>query len=205
MLNDSIIHQTNLISEQITKNKLKIILNHLEHNLNQNLEGGVVEMGCYIGTTSLFIQRLLMKYHQSSNFFVYDSFQGLPDKTIEDLSIVGEQFQKSQLNCSKNDLIINFKKNNLPLPKITKAWFNQLTYRQLPEKIYFAFLDSDFYFSILDSLKLIWPIFNQKGTIVVDDYNYAALPGVTKAIELFFQNKNVKIRQLDNLAIITKN
>ncbi len=187
MYTSSIINQINLVSDQINKSKIKIILNNLENNINQQLDGSVVEMGCYVGTTSLFIQKLLIYYDQTSNFFVYDSFQGLPDKSPEDLSVVGDQFQKFQLNCSKSDLITNFKKNNLPLPRITKAWFNQLTNQELPKKIYFAFLDSDFYFSILDSLKLIWPVFNQKGTIIIDDYNREALPGVSKAVDLFFK------------------
>ncbi len=205
MYTSSIINQINLVSDQINKSKIKIILNNLENNINQQLDGSVVEMGCYVGTTSLFIQKLLIYYDQTSNFFVYDSFQGLPDKSPEDLSVVGDQFQKFQLNCSKSDLITNFKKNNLPLPRITKAWFNQLTNQELPKKIYFAFLDSDFYFSILDSLKLIWPVFNQKGTIIIDDYNREALPGVSKAVDLFFKHKKIQIKQIENLAIITNN
>jgi O-methyltransferase len=205
MYASSIINQINLVSDQINKSKIKIILNNLENNISQQLDGSVVEMGCYVGTTSLFIQKLLIHYDQISNFFVYDSFQGLPDKAPEDLSVVGDQFQKFQLSCSKSDLITNFKKNNLPLPRITKAWFNQLTNQELPKKIYFAFLDSDFYFSILDSLKLIWPVFNQKGTIIIDDYNREALPGVSKAVNVFFQHKKVKVKQVENLAIITNN
>ncbi len=205
MLTSSIINQINLVSDQINKSKIKIILDNLENNINQQLDGSVVEMGCYVGTTSLFIQKLLINYNQPSNFFVYDSFQGLPDKTSEDLSVAGDQFQKFQLSCSKNNLITNFKKNNLALPHITKAWFNQLTGQELPKKIYFAFLDGDFYFSILDSLKLIWPVFNKKGTIIIDDYNREALPGVSRAIDVFFKHQKVQIKQIENLAIITKN
>ena len=49
---------------------------------------------------------------------------------------------------------------------MTKAWFNKLDESQVPEKISFAFLDGDYYHSILDPLKLIWSKL-ERGAIMI--------------------------------------
>ena len=49
-----------LISEQVNQYKIKIILQILEQTIKAGIEGDVTEFGCYIGTTSLFLQRLLI-------------------------------------------------------------------------------------------------------------------------------------------------
>jgi len=203
MISRQLIDQHGIISEQINQTRLTIILHNLELIMKNNqLDGDIVELGCYLGTTSLFIARLIQHYQSKRKFYVYDSFQGLPQKSIQDESIAGQEFQASKLKCSKQDLIKNFKKNNLPLPIIYKTWFNQISDQQLPEKIAFAFLDGDFYDSILDSLNLVWPRLNPEGLIIIDDYERAALPGVSRAINLFFKNKNVVIVNQNNLALI---
>ncbi len=193
-----------LLSEQITTQRLAVVLACLEHTLKANIDGDVVEFGCYIGTTSVFLRRIMDTLDVSSRkLHVYDSFQGLPAKTIQDASVAGTDFRAGELKASAHGLRYNFRHSQLTQPIIHKAWFEDLTAKDLPKAIAFAFLDSDFYQSITDSLKLVWPRLTLYGSIVIDDYNRPGLPGVTRAVRDFLPHQ-VHVRQQDGLAVIVK-
>ena len=187
------------------KKRLEIILSELEKVISANTDGDIVELGCYTGTTSLFIRRLLDSLKSDRSFHAYDSFAGLPAKTIEDASVAGSDFKGGELKASKRDLVRNFKKAGLRPPIIHKAWFNELEPYDLPDVIAFAFIDSDFYRSIIDSLNLVWPRLAPGGAVIVDDFMRSHLPGATRAVNDFFRDKQVKVKHHSNLALIYKN
>ena len=189
-----------LLSDQIDQRELEIILRELEKCLGNNIPGDIVEFGCYVGTTSVPIMQQLQKTDR--RFYVYDSFEGLPEKTAEDQSPSGVQFVAGELFAAKKELIRNFRQANLPLPVITKSWFSDLTPDQVPDHIAFAFLDGDYYRSIHDSLKLIWKKLSPGAIIVVDDYANDALPGAQKAVDEWLKNHPAKLRVEHSLAII---
>jgi O-methyltransferase len=182
---DELIQRYPLISDQVNTDQLRVILVELEKVLEQGTEGGVVEFGCYIGTTSLFIRRLLDERKDMREFHAYDSFEGLPPKGPQDSSVAGDQFVAGELAVSKKQFMREFQKANLRPPIVHKGWFKDLTAAEVPEKIAFAFLDSDFYESIRDSLKLVLPRLQKDGVIIIDDYAREALPGVAKAASEF--------------------
>ncbi|HWB38626.1 MAG TPA: TylF/MycF/NovP-related O-methyltransferase [Candidatus Saccharimonadales bacterium] len=187
-----------LVSDQVNQRQLEVILTELEKCLSLN--GAIVEFGCYIGTTSLFIRRLLDLRNDSREFHVYDSFEGLPAKTDQDESVAGDQFQAGELAVSKKQFLNEFRKANMRPPIIHKGWFSDLTATDVPGKIAFAFLDGDFYESIRDSLKLALPRMVAGAVIIVDDYGREALPGVTKAVYDLLPRTVIKTQE--NLGII---
>ena len=169
------------------------------------VEGDFVEMGCYKGDTSLLLADIIFsgprgsransraaalrnaqKRQYSANnrrLFIYDSFEGLPEKSSEDESVMGVDFKQGELLVTKREVKLRFLKAGLPVPVIKKAWFSELTSEDMPAKIAFAFLDGDFYESIRDSLKLVAPRMSEGGVMVVHDYTNPALPGVKKAVD----------------------
>lgn len=193
-----------IISDQVGPEELSVVWRELEKVLQAATPGDIVEFGCYSGTTSLFIRRLLDEKGESNkrSFHVYDSFEGLPEKTEQDASVAGEQFKKGELAVSKKQLLQNFHAANLTPPIVHKGWFSQLTERDVPDRIAFAFLDGDFYESIMDSLKLIWPRMSQGGVVLIDDYGRDALPGPERAIRDFFGGQPPAVRVEHNIAII---
>lgn len=202
---DELLQKYPIISDQIDQPALKVVLGELEKTLQQNVPGYVAELGCYIGTTSVFIRRLLDAYEQSNvrEFHAYDSFAGLPPKSIQDASAVGTDFKAGELKVSKHQFMREFKRAKLQPPITHKAWFDELTDNDLPEHIAFAFLDGDFYDSILTSLQLVWPRLSEDGVITIDDYQRETLPGVERAVRDFFQDKSVRLHQEHNIAVIT--
>ncbi len=189
-----------LISDQVNSAQVSVILTELERTLEKDVDGAVVEFGCYIGTTSLFIRRLLAARHDTRAFHVYDSFEGLPPKTAEDNSRAGEQFQAGELTVSKKMFLREFQKAHLTAPIVHKGWFGTLSVDDVPERIVFAFLDGDFYSSIRDSLRLVLPHMQKGSVIVIDDYAREALPGAAKAVHEFFAPDRVKT--IHNLGVI---
>ncbi len=145
------------------------------------VSGDFVELGCYKGDTALLLAEVLRG--SAKRLFLYDSFEGLPEKVAEDISVLGEEFQAGELFVTKREVKERFLRAGLPVPVIRKGWFRDLTGEDMPDLIAFAFLDGDFYESIRDSLKLVAGRMAEGGVILVHDYENPALPGVRKAVE----------------------
>lgn len=190
-----------LVSDQVTKTELKVILRELQKVLKRNLTGDVVEFGCYVGTTSLFLQRALAGTRKTLH--AYDSFAGLPQKTAKDMSPLGTQYVAAELAAPKARFIKNFQQARLPLPVIHKGWFADLTKVDLPQTICFAYLDGDFYESIRDSLRLVWPQLVHGAAVIVDDYQHPGLPGVRQAVDEWLQSHQAHLKVEASLAILT--
>jgi O-methyltransferase len=201
-----LITQYPIISDQIKRPALGVVLGALEQTLQAGTEGDLVEFGCYIGTTSLFIRRLLDAYGQSGDrqFYAYDSFEGLPPKSNRDVSAAGVDFRAGELAVSKKRFLNEFHKAHLKPPITHKAWFGDIAPERLPDTIAYAFLDGDFYESICDSLALVWPRLAGRGVVVIDDYKRETLPGVERAVQEFVAGKPVKLTYSHNIAILTR-
>lgn len=176
------------------------------------IEGDFVELGCYKGDTSLLIAEVLRDFgsnpvenlveKSAKKLWIYDSFEGLPEKGKEDESEIGRDFKKGELMVGKKEVKARFLRAGLPVPIVKKAWFSELAGEDLPEKIAFAFLDGDLYGSIRDSLRLVEGRMNAGGVIMVHDYTNEALPGVAKAVDEWMASKNYKLMRYESLAVI---
>ena len=126
--------------QQVTARETEILLQELTKTLKNNVPGDVVEFGCYKADTSVLYQKLLESMGHGGAFqpenhapqasqkilWLYDSFEGLPAKTREDNSAAGDAFQAGELLVTKREVIEKFKKMGLKLPKIKKAFFDDL-------------------------------------------------------------------------------
>ncbi len=185
-------------NEQVSRLETEKILEIARECLN--IPGDFVEMGCYKGDTSLMLADLLSG--TGEELWIYDSFEGLPRKSIDDESVLGEDFRAGELYVTKREVKERFLRAGIKLPIIKKAWFNELTREDLPGEIAFAFLDGDFYESIRDSLLLVESKMVKGGVIMVHDYDNAALPGVAKAVNEWNEKYGHKVKKYESMAII---
>lgn len=202
---DELLRKFPLITTQVSHEEIAIILREFIKILDAKIPGDIVEFGCYKGTTSLFLARVLAKTNCDKKLFLYDSFVGLPEKTCEDLSSIGQEFRAGELATTKADLLRTFAKNNLPRPIVTKKWFRDLTDADLPHNICFAFFDGDFYESIRDSFIKCQNHFAAGATIVVDDFANEHLPGAALTVNEWRAKNVAKIanfREEKSLGII---
>ncbi|OGL22390.1 hypothetical protein A2707_03650 [Candidatus Saccharibacteria bacterium RIFCSPHIGHO2_01_FULL_45_15] len=189
-----------LLSDQVSKREVEIILRELTKTLDRHVVGDVVEFGCYEGTTSVHLAYFLQA--TDKHLYLYDSFEGLPDKTAFDESPAGMQFKTGELKAAKKQLIKNLRQMNTPMPRIKKGWFSELTQTDIPVVISYAFLDGDYYESIMDPLRLIWPRLSPGAIVVVDDYANEALPGAAKAVDQWLQTHTAALSVEASLGII---
>ena len=154
------------------------------------LRGDFVEMGCYKGDTSLVLAEMA-----PGRLYIYDSFEGLPEKSGADESALGTEFRAGELFVTKREVKERFLRAGLRVPVIKKAWFSDLTSADMPERVAFAFLDGDFYESIRDSLELVGGLMVSSGVILVHDYNNLALPGVRQAVDEWAKARGVEVRR----------
>lgn len=189
-----------LLSEQINKRELIVILRELQRVIASGVAGDVVEFGCFEGTSSVHIARFIEGTGKS--LYLYDSFEGLPDKTPEDESPAGLQFKTGELHASRKKLISNFRQFGGTLPRIKKAWFSDLAQADIPAKVSFAFLDGDYYHSVRDPLLLLAPVLAPGAVVLVDDYANEALPGAAKAADEWASARGLRVVSEASLGII---
>ena len=185
-------------NDQVSELETKKIIEIAQKCLD--FEGDFVELGCYKGDTSLLIAEILRD--TDKKLWLYDSFEGLPEKSREDESEIGRDFKKGELLVTKREVKERFLRAGLKVPVIKKAWFADLTEVNLPEKIALAFLDGDLYESIKVSLKLVENKMSRGGVILVHDYVNSALPGVATAVDEWVKQRNKKIKIYQSMAVI---
>ena len=172
-------------NDQVSEAETERIIDLAKKCLEVN--GDFVELGCYKGDTSLLLAEVLRS--SGKKLWIYDSFEGLPEKGVEDESELGKDFQKGVLGVTKREVKERFLRAGLPVPVIKKAWFSELKDDDLPKEIAFAFLDGDLYESIRDSLRLVGDRVVPGGVTLVHDYNNPALPGVARAVDEWMRGR----------------
>jgi len=190
MINKIISFNNNRIdSSIINSDQIKNLVFYLLDTIDNNIEGDIVEFGCYVGESSKYLMKTLLETNSNKKLFVYDSFEGLPPLSKWE---EGTGWRSGTLKSTEEILISNFENNNLPIPVIHKDWFKDVPEEKIPEKISFAFLDGDFYDSIYDSLNKVFDRVSDGGYICFHDYQRNDLPGVRAAIEDVFKEKGVE-------------
>lgn len=193
----------------MTNIEQRINLYHLVSQvLAYNVPGAIVELGCNDGQSSTVIQKIIQHFDPSREFHVYDSFEGLPPLHEKDAGT--ERFAEGQMKTTRETLLSNFKTLGLPPPVVHPGWFDKTLPTELPEAISFAYLDGDFYESILVSLRYTYPRLSKGAICLIDDYSdpsvfptaWNMLPGVKRACDEFLADKPEKMSLIysDNMS-----
>ena len=181
--------------------RLTTIYAYLSSVLELGVPGAIAEVGCNIGYTSAFLQKI--NHSQSSGLprevHVYDSFQGLPTPGTAD-----QYLAEGQLSVSTDEFCANVKSWGVPLPEIHAGWFDETLEDSLPDEIAFCYLDGDFYESTLTGLQAVVPRLSPGGVLIVDDYcdleyaprSWDGLPGVKKACDEYFGASGLRVQPL---------
>lgn len=192
-----------MIDEKTYINNLKIA------EKAKDVTGDIVECGVWRGGMIAGIAELL---GSKSKYFLYDSFEGLPDaKEIDGASALdwqsnseGEHYHD---NCKAE---INFANEAMTKTgvdfQLIKGWFDDTVPFHKHEKISLLRLDADWYDSTIVCLKHFFPKVVQGGIVIIDDYY--VWDGCTKAVHDYLSEikSNCRIYQLDNkVAYIIKN
>jgi len=175
-----------------------------------NIPGDVYECGVWKGGMIAGIAELL---GNSRNYYLFDSFEGLPPaKDIDGQRAIDYQEKKEDPayfdNCAAD---INFATEAMNLTganyTLTKGWFNQtLPLFKSNKPIAILRLDGDWYDSTLDCLTYLYPMVNHGGIIILDDYY--GWDGCSKAVHDYLSSIGSASRiykSAENVGYIIKN
>lgn len=185
----NVMNSVPLITNMMEYHEIYGVLKHLQYVLENNIPGDIVEFGCFVGTTSIFIRKMLDEYKSDRQFHVYESWQGLPEKHAKDHSTDERQFNAGMFQVPKEQFLSVFQNFSLELPIIHSGLFKDIPEVEYPEKIAFVFMDGDFYTSTRDALDVVYKKVVNNGIILVDDCGWAPLPGPKLACEEFLEDK----------------
>jgi O-methyltransferase len=162
-------------------------------------QGAVLEVGCNVGRTSVWIQQIIQDFAPGRELHLFDSFQGLPARGSQDTLL-----DEGQLAASEEEVAANFREWGLPAAHIHAGWFKDTLPVSCPAQVCFAYLDGDYYESILTSLEYVYPRLAPGGMILVDDYcdnrlnprAWDGFPGVKAACDVYFTDADGDIEVL---------
>ena len=143
-----IVDKNDIPSCMMTYWQIVSVLRNLQIVLEHNTPGAIVELGCNVGTTSIYIRKLLDLYKSDKEYHVYDSWEGLPASHEKDVNNVGRSFREGACKTSIQQFKYNFCIRGLNEPVIHSGWFKEIPDEEYPEQIAFAFFDGDFYTSL---------------------------------------------------------
>jgi len=165
---------------------------HQAHAL-QNHGGAFAEVGAFRGDSA----EIICDAKGERDFYVFESFQGLPE-----VSIIDTRYSKGLFRSEEQRLRDRLR--NYSNTIVIAGYFPDTASSILPEKFSFVHVDLDLYQPTLKALMFFYPKMLPGGRIVVHDYSHCV--GVFKAVDEFFGNKpeNVEPMAATQALIIKK-
>ena len=186
------------------------IIQSLEYIKRNKIKGDIVETGVFYGGGLILINYISRYLKLNKKIWGYDTFEGAPNVNLKKDRILGKGKRK-QINQKDNQNkklypTIEYVKKNLTnngfkkFPTLIKGDTKKTLKKEknLPRKIAFLRLDTDYYESTLNELKIFYPRLNKNGVLLIDDYGHHV--GCRKAVDEFFKNKNIWLHRVDYTA-----
>lgn len=186
----------------------------ISYIVKNNIPGDILDIGVFKGYSSyLALNKLNSLGINDREFYLYDTFEGMPLPTPEDgkniINIHKRETNNSKTNSSKwafgslTEVKNNLK--NVKYPKDKIHYVKGMVENTLPnhshKQIAYMRLDTDFYSSTKIELECLYPYLSEGGVVIVDDYD-SKFKGCNLAVHEFFDANNIsrslitKIRQL---------
>lgn len=170
----------------------------------KNVQGDIVECGVGEGGTLIIFAILNRNSQIKRHIWGFDSFEGLPKPSREDLSSPKAMARKGLLvHAGEAAVLTKLRAAGFDEDAIRdqltliKGWFSD-TLPKYDGSIALLHLDADLYDSTKCALENLWPRVAIGGITVFDEYHESETwPGEKKAVDEYFsrhiENKNVKM------------
>ncbi|MFL9831954.1 TylF/MycF/NovP-related O-methyltransferase [Flavobacterium sp. ST-87] len=202
--NDFTLFEKNVISQvkdftMTSPERIVSLIRAMEYININNIEGDIVECGVWKGGSIGACLLTLIKLNKLDNkIWLYDTFEGMNEPTDLDLDINGnlasDRMQNEDIEISwlwaKAELdIVKKNINSFEYPKENIYYVKgpveeTLMTKQIPDKIAFLRLDTDWYESTKIELEILYSRLVPGGVLIIDDYGHWG--GCRKAVDEFF-------------------
>ena len=178
----------------------------IKYILDKNIEGDIVECGVWKGGSMMAVAETLLNMgHTDKELYLFDTFEGMPPPTENDVDIMGDTAERLLINSDKENsesvwcqATLDIVKEALsstgyPNEKIhfVKGMVEKTIPNFAPDKIALLRLDTDWYNSTKHEMEYLFPRLSKDGVLIIDDYGHWR--GARKAIDEYLENNDVKI------------
>ena len=186
---------------------LENCVNSVKYINKKNIPGDICEFGVAQGGAALALC-LADKYYKNNskrNFFLFDSFEGLPKPNpkldFNKHGLIGKALFPLEEGTLFSDYIntknLFFKKNNFSKKKIffVKGFFEKTAKNNFKKikKISILRLDGDWFDSVYIPLTIYYSKVSKGGIIIIDDY--LTCVGAKRAVSKFLKKNKIHIKK----------
>jgi hypothetical protein len=168
----------------------KIFGKWLETIRNERIEGAIVEFGVFSGTGLAVIADRCDELGIAPPIYGFDSFEGLPEPTADDLP---DCWHGGQYAYPRERVARRVKCESRPHVHLVEGWFcdtlksEAITEERKLERIAFARIDCDLYDSTVDCLNFLADRLADGAFLVFDDWSHRLDLGETRAFFEFYE------------------
>ena len=192
--------------------RIKSLHKSLDYIRNTEIEGDYVECGVWKGGNIIGMIKYLEYYNNiNNNVWLYDTFSGMTNPEDVDVDLNNNK----SINLLHNELVKAYSpldevKNNIN--NVIEEYPNEnikyvvgdvsetlLIEENLPDSISLLRLDTDWYKSTKIELEVLYDRLSDGGVLIIDDYGH--WQGCKKAVDEFFQGKELKFEKIDYTGI----
>lgn len=172
----------------------------MNYIFQNNIEGNFVECGVWKGGSSMLIALMLKKQQMNNRkLYLYDTFEGMSEPSEFDKTFSGQSAEilltkeKKEIQSSvwcyssldevkQNLFSTGFGKENIIF---IKGKVEDTIKDNLPGNLSLLRLDTDWYESTKIELELLYPLLQNKGVLIIDDFGH--WDGAKRAVIEYFE------------------
>ena len=186
--------------------RVNVLIDAVHYIVTNNIEGAFVECGVWKGgSTMAMALTLKILADESRDLYLYDTFSGMSTPSDDDVSFNGleayQKFSRTKISedssnwcfSSLNEVKENIFSTEYPREKIhfIEGKVEDTVPTSIPGKIALLRLDTDWYESTKHEMTHLFPLLNQNGILIIDDYD--KWKGSRKAIDEYIADNNICI------------
>jgi O-methyltransferase len=172
----------------------------------RELRGDFVECGVWKGGSCMLMMRTLQQLGRERRVWLYDTFSGMPDPGEEDIIAWNRrpvrEKREEELKEGKDSFAhwavglsrvrANIALTGYPdeLTRYVPGDVAETVLKEAPKRIALLRLDTDWYASTLAELERLYPLLEEGGVLIIDDYGH--FEGARRAVDEYFARPDVR-------------
>jgi predicted O-methyltransferase YrrM len=164
-----------------------MIFQNVQQVLKEGVPGDFVELGVYKGNSAALLAACARQAKRA--VYLFDTFEGFDRRDCD-----ADEWRRWSRLFTKTDLERVQRLVGDDSVVYVKGYFpDSLATIELPEQIAVAHIDCDLYEPMKAGLEYFYPRIARGGLIILHDYSSGHWPGVTRAIDEFFDSRHEKV------------
>ena len=185
--------------------RIAAVVSAIAYIVNNRIAGDLVECGVWRGGSMMAALYALLKLNETErSVYLFDTFRGMTQPDVIDISIDGESaldiYKRKSRGAERNDWCLatlddvtkNIRSTNYPPDRVhlVEGDVMETIPQKAPAQIAFLRLDTDWYESTRHELHHLFPRLAHNGVLIIDDYGH--WQGARQAVDEYFAAQDYK-------------